>query len=362
MKDIAKTKIKLLTFGARIASIYDKGRVAGAGPAGGGYFEFENGSIVNVPLQGPLVEKSSLRFQNTDKNEWLLLDDEKPITTMHRIPPPKFYEKKTSKGIPMRKIALLHGKECLATTVIQKCIYWHSGLQCKFCGIELSLEMNHAESQKSPEMLVEVLRAGIEERVVSHVTLTSGSLAKREMEVETYCRILKAMKKEANVPLHVQIEPINIEQLERLKSAGADTIGIHLENYDPLVLESTCPGKFLSASVQDYYTSWKNAIKVFGENQVSTFILMGLGERQHLLKEGIKKTAEIGVIPFLLPVRILTGTLLKQFQSINFKTNLENFTFLAQALIESGVNPLKNKAGCIRCGACSAVNEAYKDF
>ena len=26
---------------------------------------------------------------------------------------------------------------------------------------------------------------------------------------------------------------------------------------------------------------------------------------------------------------------------------------------EYGVNPLENKAGCVRCGGCSAIKEAY---
>ena len=32
----------------------------------------------------------------------------------------------------------------------------------------------------------------------------------------------------------------------------------------------------------------------------------------------------------------------------------------AELMKQFGVNPLENKAGCVRCGDCSAISEAYK--
>ena len=43
----------------------------------------------------------------------------------------------TADGVPYWKIALLH-LDSIASTVVQKCIYWGTHEQCGFCGIELT--------------------------------------------------------------------------------------------------------------------------------------------------------------------------------------------------------------------------------
>ena len=41
---------------------------------------------------------------------------------------------------------------------------------------------------------------------------------------------------------------------------------------------------------------------------------------------------------------------------------VEIYSKAAQLMKEYGVNPLKSKAGCVRCGGCSAINEAFIDI
>ncbi|MHC1591111.1 MAG: radical SAM protein, partial [Candidatus Helarchaeales archaeon] len=320
------------------------------------------GNVANIPLQGEFVNRSPFDLRHQDGNSWALFENDEETCVLKRIPKPAFLNELTSDGIPMRKIALLHGKDCLASTVVQKCIYWEAGLQCKYCGIELSYHLKQTEVIKSPRALAEVLRAGIDEGIVTHVTLTSGSLSTRDKEVDLYCSILKEMKAEASVPIHVQIEPLNFEQLDRLRSAGADTIGIHVENFDVNVLKSICPGKFSKNTIQDYYKSWKLALDVFGDAQVSTFVLLGLGEREEVFRTELQKTVEMGVIPFLLPVRPIFGASMESFYRANLDFNIKMFRILADLLREHHVEPSKNKAGCVRCGACSAIHESLRDF
>ena len=71
----------------------------------------------------------------------------------------------------MKKVALLHGNDCLATTIYQKCIYWTKNQQCKFCGIELSLREADTVSIKTPKQILEVVIKGIEEKILKHITL-----------------------------------------------------------------------------------------------------------------------------------------------------------------------------------------------
>jgi len=90
------------------------------------------------------------------------------------VPPrPRFYDMTTADGIPYWKIALLH-LDSLASTVIQTCLYWGKDDQCRFCGIELSLEAGRTIPVKKPEHLAEVSVAAKELDGAVDVTLTSG--------------------------------------------------------------------------------------------------------------------------------------------------------------------------------------------
>ena len=63
----------------------------------------------------------------------------------------------TADGVPYWKIALLH-LDSIASTVVQKCIYWDTPEQCGFCGIELT-RGEQTVPVKTPAQLAEVCTA-----------------------------------------------------------------------------------------------------------------------------------------------------------------------------------------------------------
>ena len=56
-------------------------------------------------------------------------------------PAPRFYSHATAEGIPYWKIAQLHSRDTLATTVLQTCVrYGNRETKCQFCAIGESLK------------------------------------------------------------------------------------------------------------------------------------------------------------------------------------------------------------------------------
>src|SRR5688500_8201927 len=51
---------------------------------------------------------------------------------------PRFYDLVTADGVSYEQIARLHGKDVLATTVVQTCIRYVEDQRCRFCTIEES--------------------------------------------------------------------------------------------------------------------------------------------------------------------------------------------------------------------------------
>jgi radical SAM protein (TIGR04043 family) len=356
--DLFELKVELLCSGARLRTTIDRGRKAGAGPSGGRYILLPNGSGVNVALRGDFIKESMLELTMEDEYYFLHRSDGDKKILVEIVPNPKFYNEKTSDGTPMWKVALLHGTDCLATTVYQRCTYWNTGKKCKFCGIELSLESQMTIPVKKPHQFREVVEAAVKENVCNHITLTTGTTEPPDRGSKLLIETVKEVKACREIPIHVQVEPPKSNlYLDMLANAGADTIGIHLESFDPAVLKKVCPGK-AETKIKRYFETWKHSLELFGENQVSSFIIAGLGENDDNILKGAAKLAEMGVIPYLVPLRPLIDTEFENKSPPKPSRMISLYKRVAEILETYGVNPAKNKAGCVRCGCCSAIKEA----
>ncbi|MFW9898315.1 MAG: radical SAM protein [Candidatus Thorarchaeota archaeon] len=369
-----KLKTKLLCYGLyldeNLFEYYQKqginyGRKGGAGPLGGRYFILEdNVTLANValwsnPTKTDLFLKEKIGnffeiYNNKENNSYCKLK---------LVPEPKFYDAKfkTSDGIPMKKVALVHGIDCLASTIYQKCVYWACGEACKFCGIELSLNYDTTILEKNYNQMNEVIIQAKKEGRCSHMTLTSGTEEGIDKGAKRYIELLKGIKSNnPKLPLHVQIEPIeDLSYINKLKESGADTIGIHLEVLDEKIRKDITPGK-AHIPYEIFEKNWKHALEIFGKNQVSSFLLTGFGESNDEFISDLEKLISLGVIPFITPARSIPG--MKDLPTTNYKLLLEIYSEAAKLMKEYGVNPLENKAGCVRCGGCSAIREAYIAF
>ncbi len=382
LRDIYHRKVNLLLNGLRITQKFldsvkqyskgewERGRKGGAGPAGGRYFMFQNGSVANAALWGPQSEQSYLLLENVsgfNENNPLNLvctvrDTKFNISyEVELLPIPTDYNNAENlSGTINKQIALVHGSNCLSSTIVQKCRYWGEKKQCAYCGIEFSLKDNATIERKSPEQLIHAIDDASKLGLCNHMTLTMGTLSKADNGIENYIDVVSNIKRKyPKLPIHIQIEPFeHIEKLYEVKQAGVDTIGVHLEIPDDSLREKICPGKF-ETSKSTYEEFWKKSVEVFGKGQVSTFILLGFGEKIEEIIEYNDKLIEIGVIPNIMPVRYIVGTQL-EYLPTSFEALIQVHDSIAHSLLKHNLNPNKNKAGCIKCAGCSAIRDAYE--
>lgn len=355
---------------AKFGTHFEKGRKGGAGPAGGRYFIFENDSPVNVSLWGSASEKSYLILEEAiridPKNERYIYcrihnqNTDIDYDDIRLIPIPEEYnDGQNIDGLLNKQVALVHGTSCLASTIVQRCKYWRDGMQCAFCGIELSLNSGATIAKKSAEQLINSIKKARTMGMAEHMTLTSGTLEYGNKGIDNYIDIVSKIKKiYPEIPIHIQIEPVeNIELLENLKNAGVNTIGIHLEIPNDELRKLYCPGKSV-LSKNDFEKFWKEAIRVFGKAQVSTFILIGFDENIDELISYVDKIISWGVIPVIVPVRYIIGTKLDTKKN-QLADTLKIYDAVGESFINYNLNPLKNIAGCVRCSGCSAIQDVY---
>jgi radical SAM protein (TIGR04043 family) len=326
-------KVELLCWGLK-APIRDKGRRGGAGPAGGRYVEVR-GDVVNARMR--FVRDTPLELRMVEGSVITIIDSRGKTLKGRLIPNPPFYSKKTSRGTPMVKVARLHGRDCLATTLYQSCSLRE---RCSFCAIDVSFRSGDALLWKNPHDLLEVAKSS----EAKHWTITSGYHPRLN---EKMVEALEILKEGDDRPIHVQVGPG--EDLKALNEAGADTLGIHIETLDEKALSYHCPGKFAMGHGK-FIKALKRGVEIFGEGQVSTFVVLGLGEERDVTLEGMEDLVREGIVPFLTPLRPLGGSM--GLEAPDPEYMLGFYCALSDMFDRYGLDPRKSRAGCVRCGAC----------
>jgi radical SAM protein (TIGR04043 family) len=328
------------------------GRRGGAGPSDA-LFLWVRGLPLTVPKHAAFVSSSPYTLRLSDGAATLFRDDELvgPVKLPRR---PRIYDMETADGIPYWKIALLH-LDSIASTVVQKCIYWGTHEQCAFCGIELT-RGEQTIPVKTPAQLAEVCTAARDLDGAVDVTLTTGSINRRDRGALYISRCASAIKEASGLPIQVQFEPPDdLAVLEQVRDAGVDAVGIHIETFDPEVLARVAAGKAL-CGIEGYFRCWERAVEVFGRGRVSTYVILGMGERPELIEEGCARAIELGVYPFVVPLRPVPGTLLEDAPPPDPTYVASIYRSVAAMLADAGLDHLEAQAGCARCQACSGLS------
>jgi radical SAM protein (TIGR04043 family) len=325
-------------------------RRAGAGPSDDGHVLLD-GVGAAIPLNP--------RSPYTVGGGRLLLDGADTGLGVEAVARPRFYDLTTEDGISYEKIARLHSSNVLATTVLQTCSRYAEDTRCRFCAIEASLAAGATIAVKTPAMLAEVASAAVELDGVTQMVMTTGTSTGRDRGATHLARCVKAVHKAVpHLPIQVQLEPpADLAAITGLYDAGARSIGIHVESLDDKARLRWMPGKG-SVPMAEYRAAWAEAVRVFGWNQVSTYLLIGLGEDPDELVAGCEELISMGVYPFVVPYRPLAGTLAKEIDQVPAPPHAVVYDVtrrVAAALRRAGMLGAGQAAGCAACGACSAL-------
>lgn len=325
-------------------------RTAGAGPSDDGHLVIDG-----RPAAIPLNPQSPFVFDGAK----VLLNGEDSGLDVSVIDRPRFYDLQTAEGVPYEKIARLHGRNVLATTVVQTCIRYAEDQRCRFCSIEESLRSDATTAVKRPAELAEVAEAAVRLDGIEHMVMTTGTSAGSDRGARHLARCVRAVKSAVpGLPIQVQCEPpTDLAVLAELRDAGADAVGIHVESLDDDVRRRWMPGK-ATVPLSHYRDAWREAVRVFGRNQVSTYLLVGLGEDPDELIAGAVELIEMGVYPFVVPFRPHPGTLAVDVDGAGApdSATVEKVSReVADALRLAGMAGADQKAGCAACGACGIL-------
>ncbi|MEN3540088.1 MSMEG_0568 family radical SAM protein [Microbispora sp. ZYX-F-249] len=327
-------------------------RPDGAGPSGDGHVLVDGaGAALPVAPDSPYTVR--------DGTVWL--GDQDTGVSLVPVRRPRFYDLTTADGVPYEKIARLHGADVLATTVVQTCVRYGEADRCRFCTIEESLRSGATVAAKTPAQLAEVAEAAVRLDGVRQMVMTTGTTTGPDRGARTLARCVRAVLDAVpHLPIQVQCEPPgDLAWIGALREAGATAIGIHVESLDEEVRRRWMPGKS-SVPLVEYEAAWDEAVRVFGRNRVSTYLLVGLGEDPDELIAGAGRLIGRGVYPFVVPFRPMRGTLAARDGIGPPGAGLLTYVTegVAALLRAAGMRGADQGAGCAACGACGVLSAA----
>jgi len=301
MSDITEKKIDLLCKGIRIDPKepyykeivplkYAEAGKSRAGVAGSGKsFILGHKEPCNIGVLQPFLEESPYEFRIIDGQGWILRNGVKIMKATLREP--------EWHSTPLASEIQLHGKDSLATALSNYCIYKKQGQGCKFCiidvgkdiifrdpvqiaksieTIEKNPELRHffnIEDKYNPDLTAEELLKRKQYIVPRDININAGAL---KNAAKIYENTILEIRKVSKLPIYIEIGPLKREEIEELHSEGTDTMSFNVEVYDNKMRKEVIPGKARQNPLEAYMSSMKTAVDVLGENQVDSWILIGL--------------------------------------------------------------------------------------
>lgn len=291
----------------------------------------------NVPVLEPFVKESPYILKR-EAGKYIIYREnnggEEKIAEIKLPPQPKFYEKLTSNGTPMRKIGVLQGTY-LGIYPTGVCEYWlqEPKQQCRFCSVGLNLGVQE-EVEKRVQDVVETVIEARREMGITYVHFNTG-FYEGDSFMDQLEPFIIAVKKETGLLIGVQTPPHhNLNWYHRLKEIGVNQVSFCFELWDKKSFEDCCPGKSKHFGLERYLDAVEYCAKLFptcnGE------IIAGLEPAESSIA-AIDWMTSIGAIPTVCIFRPLVGTEWQDVPSPKTEEMIPIFARMYDACIKNGL-------------------------
>lgn len=247
-----------------------------------------------------------------ENGEFILFEGEKKVRAVNFIKP------------------VFHAPEMAFFNLFNWCKY-----RCRFCHLPYG-----SKDVVNVEKYVELMQG--KAREILSIAVTSG-VGEDNQDVNLMKKFVEIAGKEFSVPIGVEPFVREMEEIEALHDAGACEIKINIHSFDKGVLERECP-----AFLRNTNELLEYAVKVFGEEKVTTNVLVGLGEDRERLFQGLEELTFLGVLPNL---RYVHG------RSNLLPSDLLEIAREYKRILRSAGLKAEMETMCLRCRSCDIVPE-----
>ena len=213
---------------------------------------------------------------------------------------PRFYERRTAAGVPMRSIATVRGSHLLVTPTVA-CGFSVRGAPCRFC-VEGARAPGDRDAVPVRDV-VEVVRAAFDEGACESVYFNSGHFDAEDGGVEFIAPYVEAVRRHFDTLVALQVHPPGSDGwIDRTYAMGVDALSYNLELFDADILMRHCVGRVRYIGRERYLDALAHAAAVFPSGTVWTDLVLGL-EPVASTRAGIDALVALGVVPVVALVR-----------------------------------------------------------
>lgn len=262
---------------------------------------------VNAPFKGKCYEQSNLVLDYIGKE--FTINENNNNTPVDPIPLNNNILEKNKNGIPFTDLASTQ-LDRVRISPIDGCAF-----SCKFCN-----QNNWEYKLYDSEELIEAARKAIRESPtpIKHMLISGGT--PKISDYEYFDNTVQEITKAFDMPIDVMMSPRkDLNCLQKLKSFGVSGLSINLELFDENIANKLAPQKSITIGKTLYFEFLKEAVKIFGEGNVRSILIVGLEPIESTLK-GIEELAKIKVVPVLSPFIASDDTLLKDHPTPDIET------------------------------------------
>lgn len=160
------------------------------------------------------------------------------------------------------------------------------------------------------EVVAVSIASAFRERKIGRVCIQALNYSYAFVDLQA---VIKKIKNLTFVPVSVSCQPLSRENIVILKEAGADTLGIALDGATEEIFAKV-KGEAVGGCYrwQRQFQLLEEALSVFGNSNVSTHIIIGLGESEQQAVEVIQRCVDMSVLPALFAFTPVRGTALEK--------------------------------------------------
>ena len=312
-------------------------------------------------VNGKRGTTSLLHIVRADSGAYQVWAGEEKYTDITLLPRPRFYNRLIGGNVPMSKVAVIVGPGHLRSVVNQTCIYQQTGKPCKFCAVQHWWD---ASLEKATSQIAETVETGVKEGIVKHVSLTTATTNSRGKGLDDLVDTARLIQARVKVPLMVEFEPLDDyplldSLLQEARQAGVTTVSCNIECFDENLRREVMPikGRIQTAT---YIRTWEKCLEIFGENEVFTVAVVGIGEEDKSILRGIEMAASHRVMTFLVPHSPATGAVYEDMEPPSADRMLSLYKRAVGIYEKYGLDICASHAGCVRGGGFSTIKDVAR--
>ncbi len=217
--------------------------------------------------------------------------------------------------------------------------------KCQFCPMTYKFsEDSHYSWEKMKDKISE---NNDSMRSISVTTSSPPDKTQEELVDEMIDIANKIRKMKGNYfPIGMSLKTPTKDQLCRLKEAGVSEMRLNLETYNPKLAKTLMPNKDIDEILQ----SIEHAVEIFGKEKVSSNMIIGLGETDSDILQGVEVLSKMGALSTLYPYDPI-GLPNEKFKRPSAE-RIFNLAVEHKKILEKyELNPLGAKTMCCSCAA-----------